>query len=31
MNRAIKNATLKVFHYQTLESLSAHILAVVTA
>ena len=31
MNRTIKDATVKVFHYETLESLSAHVLAFVTA
>ncbi len=31
MNRTIKHATVKVFHYETLESLSAHVLAFVTA
>jgi glucose-1-phosphate cytidylyltransferase len=31
MNRTIKEATVKVFHYETLESLSAHVLAFVTA
>jgi transposase InsO family protein len=31
MNRTIKDATVKVFHYETVESLSAHVLALVTA
>jgi transposase-like protein len=31
MNRTIKDATVKVFHYDTLESLQAHVLAFVTA
>jgi transposase InsO family protein len=31
MNRTIKEATVKVFHYETLASLSAHVLAFVTA
>ena len=31
MNRTIKDATVKVFHYETLESLSAHVQAFVTA
>jgi transposase-like protein len=31
MNRTIKEATVKVFHYETLESLSAHVQAFVTA
>ena len=31
MNRTIKEATVKVFHYETLESLSAHVLAFVLA
>ncbi len=31
MNRTIKEATVKVFHYETLESLSAHGLAFVRA
>src|SRR5215208_4016345 len=31
MNRTIKDATVKVVHYETLESLSAHVLAFVTA
>jgi transposase InsO family protein len=31
MNRTIKQATVKVFHYETLASLSAHVLAFVSA
>jgi transposase InsO family protein len=31
MNRTIKDATVKVFHYETLASLSGHVLAFVTA
>jgi hypothetical protein len=31
MNRTIKDATVKVFHYDNLESLKAHVLAFVTA
>ena len=31
MNRTVKDATVKVFHYETLASLSAHVLAFVTA
>ena len=31
MNRTIKDATVKVFHYETLESLSTHVLAFVAA
>ncbi|MCJ2094482.1 IS481 family transposase [Methylobacterium sp. J-072] len=31
MNRTIKDATVKVFHYEDLESLRAHVLAFVTA
>jgi hypothetical protein len=31
MNRTIKDATVKVFHYEDLESLKAHVLAFVTA
>jgi transposase InsO family protein len=31
MNRTIKEATVKTFHYETFESLSAHVLAFVTA
>jgi transposase InsO family protein len=31
MNRTVKDATVKVFHYETLESLSAHVLAFVAA
>jgi hypothetical protein len=31
MNRAIKDATVKAFHYENLESLKAHVLAFVTA
>jgi hypothetical protein len=31
MNRTIKDATLKVFHYDDLQSLKAHVLAFVTA
>ena len=31
MNRTIKDATIKVFHYDDLESLKAHVLAFVTA
>jgi transposase-like protein len=31
MNRTVKDATIKVFHYPDLESLKAHILAFVTA
>ena len=31
MNRTIKDATVKVFHYETLESLSNHVQAFVTA
>jgi transposase InsO family protein len=30
MNRTIKEATIKVFHYPCLESLKAHVLAFVT-
>ena len=29
MNRTIKDATVKVFHYEDLESLRAHVLAFV--
>jgi transposase InsO family protein len=31
MNRTIKEATVRVFHYETLESLTAHVQAFVTA
>jgi hypothetical protein len=31
MNRTIKDATVKVFHYEDLESLKAHVLVFVTA
>ncbi len=31
MNRTVKNATVKVFHYQDIESLEAYVLAFVTA
>ncbi|WP_026190780.1 IS481-like element ISMtsp16 family transposase [Methylobacterium sp. WSM2598] len=31
MNRTIKDATVRVFHYEDLESLKAHVLAFVTA
>jgi len=31
MNRTIKDATTKVFHYPDLESLKAHVLAFVAA
>jgi hypothetical protein len=31
MNRTIKDATVKVFHYEDLASLKAHVLALVTA
>ena len=31
MNRTVKDATVKVFHYDDLESLKAHVLAFVTA
>jgi transposase InsO family protein len=31
MNRTIKDATVKVYHYDDLESLKAHVLAFVTA
>jgi transposase InsO family protein len=31
MNRTIKEATVKIFHYPSLESLKAHVLAFVTA
>jgi len=31
MNRTVKDATVKIFHYEDLESLKAHILAFVTA
>jgi transposase InsO family protein len=31
MNRTIKGATINVFHYPSLESLKAHVLAFVTA
>jgi transposase InsO family protein len=31
MNRTIKDATVKAFHYENLESLTAHVLAFVTA
>ena len=30
MNRTVKDATVKVFHYDDLESLKAHVLAFVT-
>ncbi len=31
MNRTVKDATVKVFHYQDIESLKTHVLAFVTA
>ena len=31
MNRTVKDATVKVFHYLNLESLKAHVLAFVLA
>src|SRR3954462_10936132 len=31
MNRTVKDGTVKVFHYETVESLKAHVLAFVTA
>jgi len=31
MNRTVKDATLKVFHYDTIQSLKAHVIAFVTA
>jgi hypothetical protein len=31
MNRTIKDATVKAFHYEDLESLKAHVLAFVAA
>jgi hypothetical protein len=31
MNRTIKEATIKAFHYPSLESLKAHVLAFVAA
>jgi hypothetical protein len=31
MNRTVKDATVKAFHYENLESLKAHILTFVTA
>ena len=31
MNRTVKDATVKVFHYQDLESLKAHVLAFIAA
>ncbi len=31
MNRAVKDATVKVFHHQDIESLRAHVLAFVMA
>jgi transposase InsO family protein len=31
MNRTIKDATVKVFHYEDLENLKAHVLAFVAA
>jgi hypothetical protein len=31
MNRTVKDATVKVYHYDDLESLKAHILTFVTA
>jgi hypothetical protein len=31
MNRTIKDATVKAFHYENLESLKAHVRAFVTA
>jgi hypothetical protein len=31
MNRTIKDATVKVFHYEDLETLKAHVLAFVAA
>lgn len=31
MNRTIKDATVKVYHYDDLESLKAHVMAFVTA
>jgi hypothetical protein len=30
MNRTVKNATVKAFHYDNLETLKAHVLAFVT-
>ena len=31
MNRTLKDATVRVFHYDNLRSLKAHVLAFVTA
>lgn len=31
MNRTVKDATIKTYHYDDLESLKAHVLAFVTA
>jgi transposase InsO family protein len=31
MNRTIKKATTKIFHYPNLESLKVHVLAFITA
>ncbi len=31
MNRTVKDATVKLFHYNDLESQKAHVLAFVTA
>lgn len=31
MNRTVKDATVKLFHYSDIESLKAHVLAFVTA
>ena len=31
MNRTVKGATIKAFHYQDLDSLKAHVLAFVSA
>ena len=31
MNRTIKDATIKTYHYDDLESLKAHVMAFVTA
>lgn len=31
MNRTVKDATIKTFHYPDLEALKAHVLAFVTA
>lgn len=31
MNRTVKDATVKAFHYDDIDSLKAHVLAFVTA